>query len=353
MNNQQRMIDQEQDIKDWNNQFPNLSSTQLPLSQIFHSENSLPPMNLININERLHSNIAISNALVIKNSNEFSNMTNSEIDRFDNVLLSQMKVPDSHLRNEHIAIQQMEKGFDDFQERGVGGGQSGGGVIAPTKQNWVAYNNLHELGVKEEQTFGLGLINNRETINHSDIPFNGNPHPEFLWNSRNQNHFAENDLIKELKKENTQEILNNQPKLNLNQNKEHTPKNKNLEPKKSRKKYNTERMKESNQKRMKNRTAKSRNNRKRKGNSKSRFRERKSRFKSKVEPLSSHKYPWVKEALSLQNRLVKCAVVGKGTYGCVFKAFRIGQPNKKLAIKKIQFEKESNGVRLISFHSQH
>ena len=66
-------------------------------------------------------------------------------------------------------------------------------------------------------------------------------------------------------------------------------------------------------------------------------------------PKSSKKTPpWKKRLRKEQNRLIRVKIVGKGTYGCVFKSFKIKNPRKFYAIKKIKMHKENHGVSLTS-----
>ena len=52
---------------------------------------------------------------------------------------------------------------------------------------------------------------------------------------------------------------------------------------------------------------------------------------------------WRREFEEEENRLVKVSVVGQGTYGMVFKAYRLKDPRRLFAVKKINLSQEREG----------
>ena len=55
------------------------------------------------------------------------------------------------------------------------------------------------------------------------------------------------------------------------------------------------------------------------------------------------KEPWKREFEDEENRLVKLSIVGKGTYGSVFKAFKMKDPSRFYAVKKVDLSMEKEG----------
>lgn len=52
---------------------------------------------------------------------------------------------------------------------------------------------------------------------------------------------------------------------------------------------------------------------------------------------------WNKDFADLKDRFLKITIIGKGTYGCVYKASPLSDPTKIYALKKIQLFKEKDG----------
>ena len=55
------------------------------------------------------------------------------------------------------------------------------------------------------------------------------------------------------------------------------------------------------------------------------------------------KESWRREFEEEENRLVKLSIVGKGTYGSVFKAHKMKDPHRLFAVKKIDLSMEKEG----------
>ena len=58
---------------------------------------------------------------------------------------------------------------------------------------------------------------------------------------------------------------------------------------------------------------------------------------------SHSKEPWKREFEDEENRLVKLSIVGKGTYGSVFKAYKMKDSSRLYAVKKIDLSMEKEG----------
>ncbi len=56
-----------------------------------------------------------------------------------------------------------------------------------------------------------------------------------------------------------------------------------------------------------------------------------------------NKESWRREFEEEENRLVKLSIVGKGTYGSVFKAHKMKDPHRLYAVKKIDLSMEKEG----------
>ena len=62
--------------------------------------------------------------------------------------------------------------------------------------------------------------------------------------------------------------------------------------------------------------------------------------------LTANQHPkesWRREFEEEENKLVKLSIVGKGTYGSVFKAHKMKDPNRLFAVKKIDLSMEKEG----------
>ena len=60
---------------------------------------------------------------------------------------------------------------------------------------------------------------------------------------------------------------------------------------------------------------------------------------------------WKSDFKELSKKFQRIAIVGKGTYGCVYKAHPVGDPEKIVALKKIQLYKEKDGVKITPINS--